>query len=268
MLATLPWMLGGCSQKTQMFQSTYEKYYKEQKRTTNQPIIKLRDDENSYLAYRHKIRPGDELEVQILNLPDILKEKDEMGLKGNIFEGIVTHDGYFYMPLIPRIYVAGKVTDEVTNLIEQELAKSYDNPVVNCRITNLKLYLFGFGGGMSGMSPVGVGTSQENMARVIKMGTEQSSLIEVLATAGGVSFVNKIRKVKIIRNYETDNVQIIWIDLRKIEVLKKNIIPIYSDDIIYAESKPFFLAFSQISPYLQAVNLAVSFSVLILNIIL
>jgi hypothetical protein len=270
-------LLGGCESKTRLFQSTYEKYYREQRRITKSPIIKLRDDDPSYLAYRHKIRPGDELEVTIMNLPTELKQGQNIVISearlqtsaGNTFTGIVSHDGYFYIPLIPRLYVEGKVTDEVVNMVQQELSKLYDNPVATCMVTNLNLYLFGFGGALGGgVGGGGMGFSMENAANAIEIKTEKISLIEALAHARGISFVNKVKKVKIIRNYDSDNLQIIWLDLRDINVLKKNAINVYADDIIYAEARPVFQLFSLLSPYLQVVNLGISMTVLVLNIIL
>jgi hypothetical protein len=272
-LLILP-LLSGCESKTRLFQSTYEKYYKEQRRITKSPIIKLRDDDPSYLAYRHKIRPGDELEVTIMNMPPELQQGQNTVLaearlqsnSGTSFKGIVSHDGYYYIPLIPRLYVEGKVTDEVVNMVQQELGKLYDNPVATCNVTNLNLYLFGFGGAMGVMG--GAGFSAENSANNVPIKTEKVSLIEALAYARGISFVNKVQKVKIIRNYDSDNLQIIWLDLRDINVLKKNAINVYADDIIYAETRPVFQFFSLISPYLQVINIGISMTVLVLNFIL
>lgn len=271
-LLVLP-LLSGCESKTRLFQSTYEKYYKEQRRITKSPIIKLRDEDPSYLAYRHKIRPGDELEVTIMNLPAELQQgqrtiSTEAKLQsntGSIYTGVVSHDGYFYMPLIPRLYVEGKVTDEVVQLVQQELSKLYDNPVAVCNVTNLKLYLFGFSGAMGGG---GLGVSMENAANMVTLNTEKISLIEAITEARGVGFANKVKKVKIIRNYDTDNLQIIWLDLRDIEVLKKNAIPVYADDIIYAETRPVFQVLSASMPYIQIINLGVTVTVLLFNFIL
>jgi protein involved in polysaccharide export with SLBB domain len=78
----------------------------------------------------------------------VISETKLQSNSGSPYIGIVSHDGYFHMPLIPRLYVEGKVTDEVVQLIQQELSKLYDNPVAVCNVTNLKLYLFGFSGGV------------------------------------------------------------------------------------------------------------------------
>jgi polysaccharide export outer membrane protein len=69
---------------------------------------------------------------------------------------------------------------------------------------------------------------------VVNLKNENTTLIEALATAGGVTETGKAYKVKLIRG-DTRNPQIMLIDLSTVEGLKQSNLLLQANDIIYVE---------------------------------
>lgn len=245
----------GCYKNVQLFRGDYEKYYRAQRHLGPKPIIAYPEQAPQREGYRYRLHTGDKLAIILHNLPKELElpntTKSEEG--ANVIEVIVSHDGYIYLPLIPKLYVKGKVTDEVAQLITEELAKLYQNPVVEIRITNLKVFVFGLPaqGGTMGLS----GSATAGSGKVVKIETEKTSLINVLGLSGGLGLNNKAKKVRILRNYDTDSLQVFWLDMRDPEVLKNEIIEIHANDIIYVETRNLQFVLAEVQPYVTFSNL-------------
>ena len=75
------------------------------------------------------------------------------------------------------------------------------------------------------------------LGRVINIENENTTLIEALALAGGISQTGKARKIKLIRG-DTRNPQVMLIDLSTVEGLKQSNLMLQANDIIYVEPAP------------------------------
>ncbi|MFO0485438.1 MAG: polysaccharide biosynthesis/export family protein [Sphingobacteriia bacterium] len=245
----------GCQRKVQLFRGDYEQYYREQKRVDRKAaVVTLRPYPVDMLSYRHRIRVGDELTLRIYNLPTVLETGIKLAEEPAGFKASVDVHGYVYFPLLPRLYAKGLLTEEVEELAVNELAKLYKDPLLSVRLSNLRAYVFGASGGRGVVQQVvttGSGT-------FIQMEQEEESLVSILSKAGGISNTANIAKVKIIRNYQSDSLQIIWVDLRNPDVLNDPMLNIRSEDIVYMESRGLPLFLTELNPYLTFINVGLS----------
>ncbi len=214
--------------QTQIFRDKkYEKYYQAQKRANPRAaIIRYKPVEDDIKYYRYTLREGDEIEVRLLNVPAELRVEG-VNLSGDKTY-IVSADGYIILPLIGKIYVKGKTSDEVRKMVETELSVYYRDPFVDVVVKSMRIFLF-----------------TADMQRKIVLTSERMHLTEALAMGmgGGMAFMGgglnrqvKVGKVKIIRGDPLDP-QIIWVDMRKMEVMAEPDLMMRSGDIVYLENR-------------------------------
>lgn len=160
------------------------------------------------LAKEYSIGPGDKIQVEVWNRPELSGEH-LVGPYGNIT-----------LPMIGEFQVGGSTRNNTTKSIKTAYAKLYDDPIVTVRILeymNNKVYVLGR------VSNPGIIHLDGN-----------ATILEALSMAGGLPTQDKsafLSKCYIIRGRE----QIIWIDLLQLlgnANLKLNI-GLANNDIIY-----------------------------------
>lgn len=221
--------------RTQLFRNpAHEKVYKAGVKK-GLSLIKLKPTQEDLQYYRYRINQGDEIRVRFLNLPPELGE----GVYKLEPDGkyIVSTDGYIALPLLGRIYVQHKTTDEIQKKLFAEYAAYFPIPSLDVSVTNLKVYVFG-----------------EGRQGVIILPNERTHLIEALALAGGVPNSAKPYKIKIIRGNLQDP-QIIWVNPRDITVLGSQELYMHSGDVIYLEPRNMQLFIREVAPYTTVINL-------------
>ncbi len=97
----------------------------------------------------------------------------------------VETDGTAKLPLIGSVELSGLTIIEAEKLLEEKYAKYYVKPFINMRITNKRIIVF----------PGDAGD-----AKVLPMTNNNTTVMEALAMAGGISNDGKAYKIKLIRN--------------------------------------------------------------------
>jgi polysaccharide export outer membrane protein len=94
------------------------------------------------------------------------------------------------------------------------------------------------------------------------------SLLEILATAGGIPQSGKSHNIKIIRDYMNHDPIIQIVDLSTIEGMKKASLHVEPNDVIYVEpnQRIFFEALRDVTPVLSTFVSLVSTYLLITNL--
>jgi polysaccharide export outer membrane protein len=232
LLGVVMTILTGCNVQKKVIQpfrdEKYESIYREGVKR-GEAIIRRFPTTDTLQYYRYRIQSGDELRIRFLNLPPELAQ-GSFEVKADE-KYIVNIDGYLATPLIGRLYVGNKTTEEVQKKITQEYSQYFKNPSIDVSVSNLKIYLYG-----------------EGKQGVIILPTERTHLLEALAIAGGVPREAKSNKIKIIRGDPT-NPQIIWVNLNQIAVLKDEDLYMRSGDIIYLEPRNLYLFVREFQPY-------------------
>jgi polysaccharide export outer membrane protein len=170
----------------------------------------------------YHIRPHDLLMIKnlqdinyIVNQPADRGSSGGASSQGQTFE--VSSDGKVTLPVIGAVNVAGSTRVEAKSLIEDLYRKNLlKDPIIDLKITNLKVTIFGEVKG------------QGNFPLV----KDRTTLVELLGEAGGLSETADETNVKIIRGTEK-NPNVTRIDLSEITSINDPRAVLQSGDIIY-----------------------------------
>lgn len=136
---------------------------------------------------------------------------------------LVRKDGNVELPVVGEVNVEGLTIEQCEDTLEQIFSEEYINPFVQVRVTNRRAIIFPGSG---------------STAKVVSLDNPNTTLMEVIANAGGIPERGKANSIKIMRKLETGEREIYRIDLSKIEGLKFADMVIQSNDYIYVDPRP------------------------------
>jgi len=174
--------------------------------------------------YQYKIAANDFIQFRIFSndgfkLIDLSNFTTNVGGAGAIrLQYLVEFDGTIKLPTIGRTPIAGMTLREAEFMLEDIYSKYYNKPFVMLKVDNRRVIIFPGGGGN---------------AKVVNLVNDNTTLLEALALAGGIS-TGKAKRIKLIRGDRTDP-QVFLIDLSTIEGMKQANMVIQANDIIYVE---------------------------------
>ena len=119
-------------------------------------------------------------------------------------EFIVKGDGNTELPVIGNVQVLDLTISECEDTLAKLYSKEHQNPFVQVRVTNKRVIVFPGNGGD---------------AKVIPLVNNNTTLMEAIAQAGGITERGKANTVKLMRKIN-DKREIYLIDLSKVEGLK------------------------------------------------
>jgi polysaccharide export outer membrane protein len=164
--------------------------------------------------------------------------------KGNL-QYKVEFDGTVKLPLLGHVALKGLTIREAEIFLEEKYSAFYNKPYVLVEVTNRRVIVF---------------PGSAGMAKVVPLANENTTLLEGLATAGGISQNGMAYKVKLIRG-DLKNPEVYLIDLSTIEGVKKADLILQANDIIYIQPKLRIGndILAQILPYLSFVTTVILF---------
>lgn len=128
-------------------------------------------------------------------------------------------EGFVKLPMIGKVKIQGLTTREADKMLEQQYTTYYNKPFITTKVMNRRVLVFPGEGGS--------GT-------VVTLTNENTTLIEALALAGGITQNGRAKKIKLIRG-DTRNPQVTIVDLSTIEGMKQTNLLLQANDIIYVE---------------------------------
>jgi polysaccharide export outer membrane protein len=134
----------------------------------------------------------------------------------------VEPDGLVKLPIIGKVKIKDLTVREAEKMLEQQYSTYYVKPFVTLQVMNRRVMVFPGTGGAG---------------RVINIENENTTVIEALAMAGGITQTGKAYKIKLIRG-DTRNPQVMLIDLSTVEGMKQSNLMLQANDIIYVEPVP------------------------------
>jgi len=161
---------------------------------------------------------------------------------------LVEPDGQVKLPIIGKIKVAGLTVREAEKMLEQQYATFYNKPFVLLKVSNRRVLVFPGSGGAG---------------KVVNLENENTTLIEALALAGGITNTGKARKIKLIRG-DLRNPKVMLINLSTVEGIKQSNLLLQANDIIYVEPVPRYSqeVLTQITPIVGIItSLALIYSI-------
>lgn len=132
---------------------------------------------------------------------------------------LVRDDGTVKIPVIGLVPVKGLSVFECQEKLAAEYSKFYEDPFIQVEVVNRRVIVFpGSGGG----------------AMVVPLANNNTTLMEVIALAGGITERGKANVIKVMRK-EGDVRKVYQIDLSNMEGLKYADMIVQSNDYIYVE---------------------------------
>ncbi len=148
---------------------------------------------------------------------------------------LVRRDGTAELPVIGIMKVQGYTTIELEDTLTELLSKNYINPFVQIRLSNQRIIIF----------------PGRGQAQVVNLTNVNTTLLEVIALAGGLSEDARANSIKLIRKNKNKR-EIYKIDLSTIQGLKQAEMIVQSNDYIYVDVKPRLASsvLTEVSPWL------------------
>lgn len=154
----------------------------------------------------------------IFNNPNGIAQQGTVSATSAGNEFIVSHNGDIQLPYIGKIQVAGLTTAAVTEIITEKLKDHLKEPVVNLKINNFKIAVFG-----------GV-----NSAGILTVPTERITLIEALILAGDLKVTAKRNNILIVREIDGER-KYARFDLGSKSTFNSPYFYLKSNDLIYVK---------------------------------
>jgi polysaccharide export outer membrane protein len=197
----------------------------------------------------YRISPTDDISLRILSnegfkLVDFSNSSGGGAAGGggggnntSTIQALVEHDGTIKVPLIGRIQVKGLTMREAEQLLETKFSEFYVGPYVILRVTNKRVSVFPGTGGAG---------------RVIPIANLNTTVLEALAYAGGITDDGKAYRIKLVRQTKPKP-KVYLIDLSTIEGLTAGNTVVQANDVIYVEPRPRFFsrAVAELAPYIS-----------------
>jgi polysaccharide export outer membrane protein len=139
------------------------------------------------------------------------------------FQYFIEFDGMAKLPLLGRVALKGMSAREAEIMLEEQYSRYYNRPFVQLIVSNRRVVVFPGGGGD---------------AKVIPLENSNTTLLEVLATAGGLAKRGNASKVKLFRHGPDGKRLVHLFDLSTIEGLKYADVVMQGDDVLYVEPNP------------------------------
>jgi polysaccharide biosynthesis/export protein len=174
----------------------------------------------------YKLAPNDALQCRVFT-NDGFKLID-LANSGNVIYNndlnfLVESDGKVKLPLIGIQPVAGLTTREAEKFLEEKYSEFYVKPYVNLKVTNKRVIVF-------------PGNSGD--AKVLPLPNNNTTVLEALAQAGGITEDGKAYKVKLIRaNPDKPKPDVYLMDLSRIEGITAANSKVQANDVIYVEPR-------------------------------
>lgn len=147
--------------------------------------------------------------------------EDSRTVEGS-FEYVVRQNGEVKLPMIGMVKVAGLTIAQCEDVLELKYGENFQDPFVQLRLTNQRVIVFPGNG---------------SDAKVVPLLNANTTLMEALAQAGGITDRGKASSIKLMRKVNGERV-IYTLDLSTIEGLKYVDMIIQANDYIYVEPTP------------------------------
>lgn len=154
-------------------------------------------------------------------------------------------DSFVRLPILDTVKIAGHTVPEAEELLEKLYSDFYVEPYVQLQVTNKRVIVF-----------PGNGAN----ASVIYLTNNNTTLMEALALAGGVTERGRAARIKIIRKGVNNKRKMFMIDLSTaIDGLQYTDLLVQANDYIYVDPTPQYVreVIAEISPIVSLLTSAV-----------
>jgi polysaccharide export outer membrane protein len=143
---------------------------------------------------------------------------------------LVDEEGFVNFPIIGELFVRGYTETQLKNILKDKLASIYVDPFIVLKVENRRAIV------ITAAMIASNGLSSGGKAQIVELNQSPTSIIEVIAKAGGILGSSRANKIKVIRG-DLKNPQVIEVNLATIEGVRKSAMDVLPNDIIYIDSK-------------------------------
>jgi polysaccharide export outer membrane protein len=143
--------------------------------------------------------------------------------RANILSFTVDPGGFVRIPILDSVHVYGRTIRETEFLLQELYDTFYVDPFVQVEVINKRVIVFPGNG---------------SDAKIINLVNDNTTLLEVIASAGGIPERGKASRIKIMRRKEDGTRKVFLIDLSTIEGLKSCDMIMQANDYVYVEPVP------------------------------
>ncbi len=203
------------------------------------------------------IQPGDQLTIRLyardgFQLIDIVEENPQNtnnpSTNGVALQTyLVDNEGFLKLPIIGEYFVKGFTETQLENILADKYASLYVDPYVVVKVVNRRVFVF-----------------KGSQSAVIPLNEAPTTLLEIIAKAGGIPEDFKAYNIKIIRG-DMKNPEVLLVDLSTLDGLRKSNLVVQSNDIVYIERRPNAAAtiLRDLGPYLSFATTITTFIILV-----
>lgn len=246
--------VSGCSKKTRnVLFNTPKKYQK-----LGLAVVHLNADSSGGLEnYEHRIQPDDRISLRFLNNFDISAGVTitKQGGAENGISFLVDKEGLVSLPMLGRVNVLGMTKREAQAVLEKQYGTIFNNPSVEVTVTGLSISVQG----------------EVRDPGIYELEREKTTLLEMLAAAGGVTQYGKKKVVKVVRGTaQNKEPEILIFDLRKLESIETSDLILRDKDVVYVEPRDIRVVAEAVSPYssfLAILSTVTTITVVAINIV-
>jgi polysaccharide export outer membrane protein len=175
-----------------------------------------------------RIQPNDNISFRLyandgFRMIDLVDEQSQRAIQRTSFSYLVDGTGYAKLPLLGNVKVMGMTIREAELELEKQYTEYYNRPFVQLTVSNRRIVIFPGAGGD---------------ARVVQLENNNTTLLEALAQAGGISVRGDARKVKMFRKKPDGSRLVFEFDMSDIKGLPYADIVMQADDILYVQPNP------------------------------
>lgn len=146
-----------------------------------------------------------------------------IGQNQSLFQYLIEYDGSTKLPILGRLQLEGMTIREAELFLQDKYAYSFNDPFVQITILNRRVFVF---------------PGEAGQARVIGLQNNNTTLMEAIALAGGISENGKAHKVKLIRKTDDPSNPLVYeFDMSKISGLMYANMIVQTEDIIYVQPR-------------------------------
>ncbi len=188
----------------------------------NSDSIPLRPTEEYRIAVNDKLT----FQLYVNEGADLIDGTSEISVgsdgKFDKAEYVVRGNGQVELPKLGKVEAQGSTVEAFEDTLEMLYANEYKEPFVKVQITNQRVIVF-------------PGSGAE--AKVVPLNNTNTTLMEVIALAGGIADRGKANTVKLMRLVDGER-QVYVMDLSVIEGIKFTDLVVQANDYIYVEPAP------------------------------
>jgi polysaccharide export outer membrane protein len=178
-----------------------------------------------------RLQPNDMIQLRLFandgfKMIDLVTEnssREASFLQRAQFSYYIDNDGFVKLPVIGRVSILGLTIREAETFLEEKYSAFYNKPFAQLVVTNRRVVVFPGEGGR---------------ARSVVLENNNTTLLEVLGEAGGLSSRGNAKKVKVFR-YGPNRERLVYeFDLSDISGLRYADMVMQGDDVVYVQPNP------------------------------